>query len=48
MDKSNKITTLPKVLDWLNSKGSILTIGAMGCHYKIMDKEEDYIGRVDI
>ena len=38
MDKSKEITALPKVLDWLNSKGSILTIGAMGCQTKIADK----------
>ncbi|PPE06871.1 transposase family protein [Holospora curviuscula] len=47
MNKSNALTVISKILDWLDSKGSILTIDAMGCQNKIadkiMDKEEDYI-----
>ncbi|PPE03380.1 transposase family protein [Holospora curviuscula] len=38
MDKSNEFTAIPKVLDWLDSKASILTIDTMGCRYKIADK----------
>ena len=47
MDKSNEITAIPKLLDWLDIKKSIVTIDAMGCQYKIADKiigkEGDYI-----
>ncbi|PPE03771.1 hypothetical protein [Holospora curviuscula] len=47
MDKSNELTALPKVLDWLNNRRSIVTINAMGCQNKIedkiMDREEDYL-----
>lgn len=46
-DKSNEITAIPKMLDWLDVKGHIVTIDAMGCQYKIADqilkKEGDYI-----
>jgi predicted transposase YbfD/YdcC len=47
MEKSNEITAIPKILDWLDVKGHIITIDAMGCQYKIADKilskEGDYI-----
>jgi predicted transposase YbfD/YdcC len=46
-EKSNEITAIPKLLEWLDIKGSIVTIDAMGCQYKIADKimakEGDYI-----
>lgn len=46
-EKSNEITAIPKMLDWLDVKGHILTIDAMGCQYeianKIVGKEGDYI-----
>ena len=46
-DKSNEITAIPKLLHWLDIKGHIITIDAMGCQYAIADlivkKEGDYI-----
>lgn len=46
-DKSNEITAIPKLLSWLDIKGHIITIDAMGCQYAIADlivkKEGDYI-----
>jgi len=46
-DKSNEITAIPKMLDWLDVKGHIITIDAMGCQYEIANqitkKEGDYI-----
>ena len=46
-DKSNEITAIPKMLDWLDVKGHIVTIDAMGCQYEIANqitkKEGDYI-----
>lgn len=46
-DKSNEITAIPKMLDWLDVKGHIVTIDAMGCQYaianQIVKKEGDYI-----
>lgn len=46
-DKSNEITAIPVILDWLELKGSVVTIDAMGCQRsiasKIVDKEADYI-----
>jgi predicted transposase YbfD/YdcC len=46
-DKSNEITAIPKLLEWLNLKGSTITIYAMGCQHKIADqikeKDGDYI-----
>jgi predicted transposase YbfD/YdcC len=46
-DKSNEITAIPKLLEWLDLKGSTVTIDAMGCQYKIADqikeKKGDYI-----
>lgn len=46
-DKSNEITAIPKLLEYLDLKGSTVTIDAMGCQYKIADqilnKEGHYI-----
>lgn len=46
-EKSNEITAIPKMLDWLDVKGHIITIDAMGCQYEIANqiikKEGDYI-----
>jgi len=46
-DKSNEITAIPKLLDMLDVKGSIVTIDAMGCQkaiaQKIGKKEADYL-----
>lgn len=46
-EKSNEITAIPRMLDWLDVKGHIITIDAMGCQYAIADqiiqKEGDYI-----
>lgn len=46
-EKSNEITAIPKMLDWLDVKGRIITIDAMGCQYeianKIVQKEGHYI-----
>ena len=46
-EKSNEITAIPKMLDWLDVKGHIVTIDAMGCQYEIANqiikKEGDYI-----
>ena len=37
-EKSNEISAIPKLLDWLDIRGSTVTIDAMGCQYKIADK----------
>ena len=37
-NKSNEITAIPKVLEWLDLKGNTVTIDAMGCQYKIADQ----------
>jgi len=46
-EKSNEITAIPMLLEWLDVKGSTVTIDAMGCQYKIADiivkKEGQYI-----
>jgi predicted transposase YbfD/YdcC len=46
-DKSNEITAIPKLLDMVNVKGSVVTIDAMGCQkeiaQKIVKKEADYL-----
>ena len=34
-EKTNEITALPKILEWLDVKGHIVTIDAMGCQYEI-------------
>lgn len=45
--KSNEIKTIPKLLDLLDIKGSIVSIDAMGCQReiaeKIVSKEADYL-----
>jgi predicted transposase YbfD/YdcC len=45
--KSNEITAIPKLLDLLDIRGSVITIDAMGCQkeiaQKILDKEADDI-----
>lgn len=46
-EKTNEITAIPKLLDWLDIKGHIITIDAMGCQVnianQILQKEGDYI-----
>ena len=46
-DKSNEITAIPKLLDLLNIKDSVITIDAIGCQKsiakKINKKEADYL-----
>lgn len=46
-EKSNEITAIPKLLDFLFLKGAIVTIDAMGCQKsiaaKIREKEAEYI-----
>lgn len=46
-EKSNEITAIPKLLEWLDIKGNIITIDAMGCQFEIGDlilkKEGHYI-----
>ncbi|HEY5234534.1 MAG TPA: ISAs1 family transposase [Rhabdochlamydiaceae bacterium] len=46
-EKSNEITAIPKMISWLDVKGHIVTIDAMGCQYAIADqivkKEGNYI-----
>ena len=46
-DKSNEITAIPVILDWIEIEGSTITIDAMGCQKniaaKIIKKEADYI-----
>lgn len=46
-EKSNEITAIPKILDSLVLKGCIITIDAMGCQKKIVEKiriqEADYV-----
>lgn len=46
-DKSNEITAIPELLKWLDLKGALVSIDAMGCQYKIADsiknKGGDYL-----
>lgn len=46
-DKSNEIKAVPQLLEWLDLKGSTVTIDAMGCQHaianKILSKEGNYI-----
>jgi predicted transposase YbfD/YdcC len=46
-EKSNEITAIPKLLEWLDLRGSLVTIDAMGCQVDIaktiISKEGDYI-----
>ena len=37
-DKSNEITAIPKLLDALDIRGSVITLDAMGCQQKIASK----------
>ena len=45
--KSHEITAIPKMLKWLDVKGHIITIDAMGCQVKIanhiLQKNGEYI-----
>ena len=40
-DKSNEITAIPELLEMLDLAGSIVTIDAMGCQTKIVEKIVD-------
>ena len=46
-EKSNEITAIPKLLDILEVRGCVITIDAMGCQKKIVDKiiekKADYV-----
>ncbi len=46
-EKSNEITAIPELLAWLDVRGAIVTIDAMGCQKaiaeKIIDKGGDYL-----
>lgn len=46
-EKSNEIRAIPRVLEWLDVRGSTVTIDAMGCQHdianRIIDKGGDYI-----
>lgn len=46
-EKSNEITAIPKLLEWLDLRGTTVTIDAMGCQYaiaeQIIQKEGNYI-----
>jgi predicted transposase YbfD/YdcC len=46
-EKSNEITAIPKLLEWLDVKGNTVTIDAMGCQFsianQIIQKEGQYI-----
>jgi len=46
-EKTNEITAIPELLEWLDLNGAIVTIDAMGCQreiaQKIIDKGGDYI-----
>jgi predicted transposase YbfD/YdcC len=37
-EKSNEITAIPDLLDWLDLKGTLVSIDAMGCQILIADK----------
>lgn len=46
-EKSNEITAIPELLEWLDVRGAIVTIDALGCQKsiaeKIIDKGGDYL-----
>jgi predicted transposase YbfD/YdcC len=44
-DKSNEITAIPTLLDWLDLRKATVTIDAMGCQYKIADKIIEHGGQ---
>ncbi|MBS0236206.1 MAG: ISAs1 family transposase [Proteobacteria bacterium] len=37
-DKSNEITAIPRLLEWLDLRGSTVTIDAMGCQHAIANQ----------
>ena len=37
-EKSNEITAIPELLEWLDARGAIVTIDAMGCQKAIAEK----------
>ncbi len=37
-EKTNEITAIPELLEWLDCRGAIVTIDAMGCQVKIAEK----------
>jgi len=37
-EKSNEITAIPSLLGWLDLRGNIVTIDAMGCQWEIANK----------
>ena len=37
-EKSNEITALPEILEWLDVNGHTVTIDAMGCQYAVANK----------
>jgi predicted transposase YbfD/YdcC len=37
-EKSNEITAIPKLLEWLDLKGNTVTIDAMGCQFEIANQ----------
>ncbi len=37
-DKSNEITAIPAILDWLDLSGCVITIDAMGCQKAVTEK----------
>src|SRR5690606_18745340 len=37
-EKSNEITAIPELLEWLDVRGAIVTIDAMGCQKAIAEK----------
>jgi predicted transposase YbfD/YdcC len=42
-EKSNEITAIPELLNLLDIAGAVVTIDAMGCQSKIVEKEADYL-----
>ena len=46
-DKSNEITAMPQLIEWLDLHGAIVTIDAMGCQHQIAkaicESEGDYV-----
>ena len=46
-EKSNEITAIPRLLEWLDLKGNTITIDAMGCQFEIanhiLNKDGQYI-----
>ncbi|MBP9692177.1 MAG: transposase [Alphaproteobacteria bacterium] len=37
-EKSNEITAIPKLLEWLDLRETTVTIDAMGCQYAIANQ----------